>query len=168
MKTVFQNFAHETDGAVTVDWVVLTAGIIGLGAAVMVSVGSGTTDLANLTSTTIGGTETGVSFFVSANPTRPEIMAYFTTAAAEGASQTWEIVSFAAQRIEAATPDGYLANDEGAMYVSEEGYAIYYSEDGATLKIGGETMTVDEFAANGGQRVLLNSYANSVAYDVFN
>lgn len=41
------DFASDEAGAVTVDWVVLTAAIIGLGVAVMSSVGSGATDLAD-------------------------------------------------------------------------------------------------------------------------
>ena len=39
------NFLKNEDGAVTVDWVVLTAAIVGLGIAVMTSVGGGVTDL---------------------------------------------------------------------------------------------------------------------------
>lgn len=43
MKTLFKHFTRDEDGAVTVDWVVLTAGIVGLGIAVAVSVGQGAT-----------------------------------------------------------------------------------------------------------------------------
>ncbi|MEG3662077.1 hypothetical protein [Celeribacter halophilus] len=39
------NFHREEDGAVTVDWVVLTAAIVGLGIAVMTAVAPGITDL---------------------------------------------------------------------------------------------------------------------------
>jgi Flp pilus assembly pilin Flp len=53
-----QNFKRDEDGAVTVDWVVLTAAIVGLGIAVLTSVSGGTTSLAdkissNLASQTI-------------------------------------------------------------------------------------------------------------------
>ena len=40
-------FKRDEDGAVTVDWVVLTAAIVGLGIAVLTSVSGGTTSLAN-------------------------------------------------------------------------------------------------------------------------
>ena len=40
---LFNAFLNDESGAVTVDWVVLTAAIVGLGIAVMTSVGSGTT-----------------------------------------------------------------------------------------------------------------------------
>ena len=36
-----QTFKNDESGAVTVDWVVLTAGIVGLGLAVLSAVGSG-------------------------------------------------------------------------------------------------------------------------------
>ncbi len=39
----------------TVDWVVLTAAIVGLGIAVLTSVSSGTTSLADTISTELGG-----------------------------------------------------------------------------------------------------------------
>ena len=41
----FKNFAKNESGAVTVDWVVLTAAIVGLGIAVVASVGGGITTL---------------------------------------------------------------------------------------------------------------------------
>lgn len=42
-----KKFRAEEDGAVTVDWVVLTAAIVGLGIAVLTSVSGGTTSLAD-------------------------------------------------------------------------------------------------------------------------
>ena len=43
---LFNTFLNDESGAVTVDWVVLTAAIVGLGIAVLTSVSSGTTTLA--------------------------------------------------------------------------------------------------------------------------
>ena len=42
MKNLFLIFAKNEDGAVTVDWVVLTSAIVGLGIAVMLIVGNST------------------------------------------------------------------------------------------------------------------------------
>ncbi|MCP5036049.1 MAG: hypothetical protein GY945_00440 [Rhodobacteraceae bacterium] len=42
-----KNFTNDESGAVTVDWVVLTAAIVGLGIAVLASVSGGTTTLAD-------------------------------------------------------------------------------------------------------------------------
>ncbi len=41
MLNFFKNFRSSEDGAVTVDWVVLTAAIVGLGIAVIMAVGPG-------------------------------------------------------------------------------------------------------------------------------
>ncbi|MCV6593594.1 MAG: hypothetical protein OIF48_11620 [Silicimonas sp.] len=43
---LFNAFLKDESGAVTVDWVVLTAAIVGLGLAVLTSVSGGTTSLA--------------------------------------------------------------------------------------------------------------------------
>ena len=47
MLNFIKNFRNDEDGAVTVDWVVLTAAIVLLGVAVGNSVGSGAQDLAD-------------------------------------------------------------------------------------------------------------------------
>ena len=47
MLNFIKNFKNDEDGAVTVDWVVLTAAIVGLGIAVLTSVSGGTTSLAD-------------------------------------------------------------------------------------------------------------------------
>lgn len=45
MLDFIKNFRADEDGAVTVDWVVLTAAIVGLGIAVVISVRSGAVDM---------------------------------------------------------------------------------------------------------------------------
>ncbi len=44
LSKLIQNFSRDEDGAVTVDWVVLTAAIVGLGIAVLTTVGGATDD----------------------------------------------------------------------------------------------------------------------------
>ena len=61
MTNMIKNFANDESGAVTVDWVVLTAAIVGLGLAVMTVVSGGTETLTNkisdkMTSQTISST----------------------------------------------------------------------------------------------------------------
>ncbi|MDO6456371.1 Flp family type IVb pilin [Celeribacter halophilus] len=53
-----KNFARDEDGAVTVDWVVLTAAIVGLGIAVMSAVGGGVTDLGSKIKTDLATMDT--------------------------------------------------------------------------------------------------------------
>ena len=45
---ILNNFRNDEDGAVTVDWVVLTAAIVGLGIAVLTTVGGGINELSLL------------------------------------------------------------------------------------------------------------------------
>ena len=52
---LFKLFVQDEDGAVTVDWVVLTSAIVGLGIAVMLSVGNSTSGLADKISADIDG-----------------------------------------------------------------------------------------------------------------
>jgi len=52
-----KNFKNDESGAVTVDWVVLTAAIVGLGIAVLTSVSGGTTSLAGTISGELGSME---------------------------------------------------------------------------------------------------------------
>lgn len=53
MLDFIKNFRTEEDGAVTVDWVVLTAAIVGLGIAVILAVRSGTVNMASDIGTTL-------------------------------------------------------------------------------------------------------------------
>ena len=55
----FKSFANDEAGAVTVDWVVLTAAIVGLGIVVMTSVGGGITGLADNTKAKLGTYDAG-------------------------------------------------------------------------------------------------------------
>ena len=59
MLNFIKNFRADEDGAVTVDWVVLTAAIVGLGLAVLVSVRAGATDLAGDIQTNLTGVVVG-------------------------------------------------------------------------------------------------------------
>jgi Flp pilus assembly pilin Flp len=63
MLDFIKNFRAEEDGAVTVDWVVLTAAIVGLGIAVILAVRTGTTDMAGDIGTTLSNaTVPSISF----------------------------------------------------------------------------------------------------------
>ena len=59
MLNFIKNFRADEDGAVTVDWVVLTAAIVGLGIAVLTTVRQGATDLAQDIGTELTDTPVG-------------------------------------------------------------------------------------------------------------
>ncbi|MDP3338803.1 Flp family type IVb pilin [Frigidibacter sp.] len=60
---LFKNFRNDEDGAVTVDWVVLTAAVVGLAIAAMTAINSGVGDLTTDigTSLTNVGTNTTIA-----------------------------------------------------------------------------------------------------------
>lgn len=51
----FKSYAANEDGAVTVDWVVLTAAVVGLGVAALAAVRTGTESLTSRISTYLSG-----------------------------------------------------------------------------------------------------------------
>ena len=59
LMNFFKAFSKDESGAVTVDWVVLTAAIVGLGMVVMVTVGGGITGLGDSIVTDLGSRQSG-------------------------------------------------------------------------------------------------------------
>ncbi len=58
MLNVIKTFKNDESGAVTVDWVVLTAALVGLGLAVMGVVSGGIEDLTATNASDLSGTAT--------------------------------------------------------------------------------------------------------------
>ena len=54
MMNYIRNFRKDDDGAVTVDWVVLTAAVVALAGAAYTSISSGASTLTSATGTFIG------------------------------------------------------------------------------------------------------------------
>jgi Flp pilus assembly pilin Flp len=59
MTTLIKNFVASEDGAVTVDWVVLTAAVVGLALAAVAAVRGGVSTLAGNIKTAVSGTAVG-------------------------------------------------------------------------------------------------------------
>jgi Flp pilus assembly pilin Flp len=57
LKNIINKFFNDESGAVTVDWVVLTAAIVGLGLVVMNTVGDGINDLGDIVVTDLTTTD---------------------------------------------------------------------------------------------------------------
>jgi Flp pilus assembly pilin Flp len=56
---MLHRFLNDDSGAVTVDWVVLTAGVVGLGFLALGPIFSGTTNIASVISTRVSQTQIG-------------------------------------------------------------------------------------------------------------
>ncbi len=65
MTNLIKSFAKSESGAVTVDWVVLTAALVGLGVAVMAVVSNGIEDLSTDISTTLTTTAPAANPFAT-------------------------------------------------------------------------------------------------------
>ena len=59
MMKFIKNFRKDEDGAVTVDWVVLTAAVVGLAVAAYSSIQTGASDLTSRTNTYMGSQNPG-------------------------------------------------------------------------------------------------------------
>ena len=57
MKQILRKFIYDDAGAVTVDWVVLTAAIVGLGTIVIFSIGEGAMDTSTGLGAHVGSTQ---------------------------------------------------------------------------------------------------------------
>ncbi|MDQ7079616.1 MAG: pilus assembly protein [Paracoccaceae bacterium] len=62
MFKLAKNFKNDESGAVTVDWVVLTAAIVGLGIAVLATVSSGVQNLSGDINTQLSGQKISTKF----------------------------------------------------------------------------------------------------------
>lgn len=71
MMKLFKAFAKDEAGAVTVDWVVLTAAIVGLGLAIMTTVGGSIETLAEGIAEEVEGTQVGYTSGSGTPPASP-------------------------------------------------------------------------------------------------
>ncbi|MFC6688083.1 hypothetical protein [Jhaorihella thermophila] len=67
MLKFINKFRKDENGAVTVDWVVLTAAVVALAAAAYNTISSGTTEVATNTKTAIQSADGGESFTPATN-----------------------------------------------------------------------------------------------------
>ena len=121
-------YLTNESGAVTVDWVVLTAAIIGLGGAVLVSVGDGTTVLADKTSVAIQAVETPFST-ISSGSIADFVDRFWDSEATDAQNRNAIIVAMINE-----APEGY----KFTHHISEQtGFPIYNAWiDGASWGTG--------------------------------
>ena len=67
LSALIKNFASDESGAVTVDWVVLTAAIVGLGLAVMIVVSRGLENLSGDIDTQLSAQGISTTFTINTN-----------------------------------------------------------------------------------------------------
>jgi hypothetical protein len=150
MTRYFYSFLRDQSGAVTVDWVVLSAAVIGLGGAAMTSIGSGTTSLADCTAATISNAQYAVSFGPAANSP----LAWAILAVAENPNRKVSAIKAVRKAMNDNAPSGYTfypINDYTLSNPldSATGLPIYTSNDRTTYRIGDEEISVEDYVASG-------------------
>lgn len=144
---MFSKFFADESGAVTVDWVVLTAAITGLGIASAAAVGTGVENLSGdvdgqLSTQTIAisfGDDSGDATEWSGQ-SAADYLAYGASLAPGNNGATY----FHAQQAAAGdAPSGY--NFDTPLMDPDSGNVVYTSDDGLNYSIGGEVHAVDGY-----------------------
>ncbi|MFO7921929.1 hypothetical protein DZD18_14425 [Rhodobacteraceae bacterium W635] len=142
------NFIRNESGAVTVDWVVLTAATVGLGLATMAVVSAGVEDLSGdmrtqMESQTISasfGGGTGGSWDWSGSSAQD----YYDIGAAQAPGNNGATYNWAHQEAIADAPEGF--NFANPLVDPDTGNVVYTSDDGQYYASGGEIHPVAEYA----------------------
>ena len=144
---IFKGFQKDESGAVTVDWVVLTAAIVGLGIATYTVVSGGVSDLSSdvdgqlegqTISTSFGSSTAGGSVDWSGRTTQELIAAGQAVAPGNnGAVYGWA-TTWAAEE----APEGY--NFDNPLHEPTLGHVVYTSDDSTSYAIGGDVYDVND------------------------
>lgn len=142
-------FVIGDSGAVTVDWVVLTAATVGLGLATMAVVSAGVEDLSGDVNTQLASQEISASFGDGGGAggtwdwTGRTAQDYHAIGAGLAPGNNGATYHWAQQEAIADMPEGY--NFDSPLHDPETGYVVYTSNDGSTYASGGQTWAVDEY-----------------------
>ena len=134
-------FKDDESGAVTVDWVVLTSAIVGIGMAVIILISGG---ISNATSNISSGIGTKWNF----NFTVKSAQDYFDFGIEAYPFDQRQAWLTARQQVDADAPDGYEfdPNLTTTRFVENStNVPIYVSDDGLSYSIGGEIVVAVEY-----------------------
>jgi Flp pilus assembly pilin Flp len=156
MKKLFNRFVRDERGAVTVDWVVMTAAIVGLGVAVTVAVSPGMSQLAGKISDSVGSIQVNLGGAEAGNGEEQEITGigadpdrtgfdYFhgEEMAELGAFGGDEWVAAGTALIAADAPYGY--NFDTPRLSANSDLPVFASNDGQSVSIGGVVYPAGDF-----------------------
>lgn len=148
---MLKRFTRDDSGAVTVDWVVLTAAVVGLGIAVTASTGSGAMSLGDKISQALGALDVARESAGSAFNAATHYFDMGIALSPGDRTEAWRQARMAAQ---ADAPAGYNYDPdfEGTRYVdAETGMPVYEADDGMSYSIGGEVVSASDYnpASNG-------------------
>jgi len=138
-------FKANESGAVTVDWVVLTSAIVGIGLAVIVLISGGVGEASN---NILNGINTNWSFNFGGRNAE----SYFDFGIEAYPDNQHEAWLTARLEVDSDAPGGYNydPNFTTTRYVDDSsGELIYVSDDGTNFSIGGEVISAVDYDSNG-------------------
>ncbi len=142
---VFSNFKSSESGAVTVDWVVLTAAIVGIAIAVLTVISGGLGSAASGVDTQVtdAGTSSGISGAILASNTPASSTGFGSTGADYLAANGGDTAA-AAAAITADAPAGYYFSGwiDGAS-----GLPLYTANDQQSFLVGSNTYSFNGYWA---------------------
>ena len=144
--SALNNFFENESGAVTVDWVVLTAGIVGLGLATMAVVSGGVEDLSGDVNTQLASQTISTSFGslgLSTDWNGWTASDYVAAAAPLAPGNNGAIYAHATNAAAGDSPAGFNFSDP--LYETGSGNIVYTSDDGQYYSIGGEVIAVNDY-----------------------
>jgi len=133
----FRNFVSDEEGAVTVDWVVLTAAVVGIAIAVALTIETGLNAGAGQISTNLG---TQVANLTGTDQSGPMTFDDYINAASGNFGD-------ALAAVEDDAPDGYFSDHSIDMETGLPIYSDYNSGNptAETYNIGGEVILASEY-----------------------
>ncbi len=142
------SFWTSESGAVTVDWVVLTGALVGLGLATMGVVSGGVEDLSNDTATHLENVEVAMPFGNTTAGGTVEFggsawATYFQAGNEAAPGNSGATYAHARALAAADAPDGY--NFDTPLIDQDSGHVIYTSDDGNSYAINGEVIPVEDY-----------------------
>lgn len=147
-----RRFSQDDHGAVTVDWVVMTAAAIVLALGTISQISGGMLDAAEgLVDTVANAGYDGSSYFAS------HFYDIGINAFPDNQTEAWRA---AREAVADAAPTGYNYDPgfNGTRYVdTATGYPIYESNDGSTYSIGGEIISAADYDRSG-RTTFLNAF----------
>jgi len=147
-KRMIQNFLKDQSGAVTVDWVVLTAAVVGLGIATLGAVSSGVANSSDDVATQLTDQAISTSFgAVDALTTAFNGMTtndYVTYGQSLAPGNNGAVYGHATTLAQQDAPDGY--NFDDPLHDPDSNNLIYTSDDGLNYSIGGVVTPVESYS----------------------
>ncbi|MBL4626663.1 MAG: hypothetical protein JKY00_01240 [Roseicyclus sp.] len=141
-------FFSDESGAVTVDWVVLTAALAGLGLLTLVVVSGGVAALSGEIETQLSDQEIVTEFSDPAAATTPwngmSTSDYIAAGQAVAPGNNGAVYGWATAEAQANAPDGY--NFDNPLHDPASNNLVYTNDAGTHYSVGGDVTAIDDYA----------------------